>query len=75
MDGSIPDEYEGVDKLREVTLILDPSEMEMIAQFFCHCATESEQYPEWDHEHLRDFLWKIKFRGPDIVVYKKTQSN
>jgi hypothetical protein len=71
-DESIPPEWEAVDELREVTFVLSPDEMRMVAEFFVACANEAdaEHFGDLEHQHLVDFLWKRKFSGPDIVVWR-----
>lgn len=71
-DETIPSELEAVDELREVTLVLTPDEMRMVADFFSACAAEAdaEHFGDFEHRHLVDYLWKQKFSVPDIVVYR-----
>ena len=70
-DDSIPAEFEGVERLREVTFILSADEMSALSEFFAACARGASAEGEWDHEHFRDHLWKLKYDGPDVVVYRK----
>jgi hypothetical protein len=54
--------------LREVTLVVNPSELDLLIQFLSHCREGMGSGSEWEHLHLRDFRKKMASL-PDIVVF------
>ncbi len=54
--------------LEEVTLLVNPSELDVLIQFFTHCKEGMGSNSEWEHLHLRDFGKKLSSL-PDVVVF------
>lgn len=54
--------------LQEVTLVINPSELDVLIQFLSHCKEGMDSNSEWEHLHLRDFRKELSFL-PDVVVF------
>ncbi len=54
--------------LQEVTLVVNPSELDVLIQFLSHCKEGMGSNSEWEHLHLRDFRKKLSSL-PDVVVF------
>ena len=68
-DPSIAPELQAVDKLREVSFVLTPDEMLMLARFLTECAQPDNKHINLEHAHLIDYLWDEDYDGPDVVLY------
>lgn len=54
--------------LQEMTLVVNPSELDVLIQFLSHCKEGMGSNSEWEHLHLRDFRKKMSSL-PDVVVF------
>lgn len=55
--------------LQEVTLVVNPSELDGLIQFLSYCREGMSSNPQWEHLHLRDFSRKKTTSLPDVVVF------
>lgn len=64
-----PDGTLAPNKLAEITLVANPSELRLIAQFIESCASGMEERgTSWEHEHLSD-KHKQFAESPHFVVF------
>jgi hypothetical protein len=54
--------------LQEVTLVVTPSDLDVLIQFLSHCKKGMGSSSQWEHLHLRDFRKKMASL-PDVVVF------
>jgi hypothetical protein len=59
--------------LQEVTLVVNPSEVDVLIKFLSHCKEGMGSNSEWEHLHLRDFSRKKTTSLPDVVVFASSK--
>lgn len=64
------DSFDGAKELSQVALEINSSELRELAAFLIQCANEMDDDPEWNHEHLCDYLGsELKH---DLVIYNSS---
>jgi len=70
--GYSADNQEDLKELSEIGILATPKMLRSLASFINKCADEIENEPDWDHEHLCDFI-KLNEGSVDIIINKITE--
>jgi len=61
-------------ELREITILADSKDLHHLASFLVDCAVQIDSNPDWEHEHLSDYISTHNISlSSDIIVFKPSK--